>query len=1410
MEPDDDDLIAWVDPDLLAREKKITAIKKMLYASSGISNGLPSSTSSTRTTINDGRLSLADSVAQLRFGSSGDSGSNNENASSTAVERSRSLDSCLFVEFDPLNDEHCSSASANPAEVVSGPDLVVEEPKKPTEGDNHAACGQQFFHLVDRCSNASLQARRLVDYSKSVIADLVDQSDIYRKLVVSRRRFDLVSPDTSLKVTVHTPFDQTAPVLLFACHIRSSIGQIIGCVLCSFNSTRLLPIEQYAIKRFGVDEYLLPDSALADYVFVHDCLKLGHDPELELVDLPKIIQTSKIDESSLLSTLINNNNKNNINSTTGIGSLKRDDLQVVLNTIRQECEKLIDESAAVDAVHRKVNSKFVVQSVKALCSLFHRVENLSLIKAVKKFITACNMEVVVNGEMQSEMAIRKKYKNVKNAISCEFFGRIVAEFSTDSSTSCPFRPSDITDSEVNFHFMIETVHSLPQKWTTEYSQFYLACHLIHGDRELCSAFKTNCGRSDRHFYEYLLFDAWITLPIPLCALPRETKLCLALYGQRVDSNPSSCDQNSSATAGIVACLIDEQLCFSVTPLFDIDDILLNGTNLSPSIRARNSNPGYHNCPNGPKVQFALSLSLTTNRKCLDCNVKLLLEDMIENRALKELDRDEKDFIWEKRIYLTNFDEALPLVLSSAISWDWACLSNIYALVQLWRPVPTSIAMELLLPNCPDEFVRKYAVSCLKCNPVDSLMDILPQLVEVLRFERFECSSLAKCLLKFAVESRAFAFALFWELESHKAHPGWGLRCRLLQNVLVTVVGPGMPTEVRLQVELLSRLDSISEMVKRESRDDKKSKALLVQLHLLDSWLLQTHVRVPLNPSVLAVGVFTENGKVYRSLTCPVKVSFRTVSSNFDIMYKSGDDLRQDSLVLQMIHLMDHLWLKENLDLRMVVFRILPLQDKKGVIELVKNSKTLREIQVEEGGMTGVLRDDLIQKWLQKQNPSELEYQIALKNFRLSCAGWSVGTYVLGIGDRHNDNVMITSKGHLFHIDFGKYLGDAQMFGSFRRDRVPFLLTNDMLYAINAGESTKSAFFQQFVDCCCNAFNIIRKHSTLFVNLMQLMLYSSIPGLTRDSIAYMYQNFCKFPKLNFLVHTVVQGQRKTGHLSSGQILSFVPQTYTAQTDGTIQSVQVIDCEKWHVPAKVYMYKMKVERENVKVPSFVYRSYDEFCEFAESIYFRFPLIKMHSLPRGVTLRSNVRGVAVRRQSEIAQFIRSLFHYAEEISHSDLVYTFFHPIFRDEQADIKSKTQNLHHPENVSGEVKVQVEFRQGLLEIFINHARNLSLINGINLPDSYVKCYILPDKRGWSKKKTRVVRGTRDPTYNEMFVYRIPASQLKCKVLEISVWHYDLLKGNNFLGSITIPMADICDIPGLKMSDWFRLENRRFKT
>lgn len=268
------------------------------------------------------------------------------------------------------------------------------------------------------------------------------------------------------------------------------------------------------------------------------------------------------------------------------------------------------------------------------------------------------------------------------------------------------------------------------------------------------------------------------------------------------------------------------------------------------------------------------------------------------------------------------------------------------------------------------------------------------------------------------------------------------------------------------------------------------------------------------------------------------------------------------LTLQLVRVMDKLWLKEGLDLKMVTFDCVPTGHKKGMIELVTDAETLRKIQV-EWGLTGSFKDKPIAEWLAKQNPSQLEYQRAVDNFTVSCAGYSVATYILGICDRHNDNIMLKTSGHLFHIDFGKFLGDAQMFGNFKRDRTPFVLTSDMAYVINGGDrpSTK---FHHFVDLCCQAFNIVRKHGDLILHMLALMATAGIPGVTADAVTYVRKallpgqsnpeaaaSFAKmihislkswFTQFNFFLHNLAQLRFNTDE-DHGELLSFVPRTYT---------------------------------------------------------------------------------------------------------------------------------------------------------------------------------------------------------------------------------------------------------------------------
>lgn len=109
-----------------------------------------------------------------------------------------------------------------------------------------------------------------------------------------------------------------------------------------------------------------------------------------------------------------------------------------------------------------------------------------------------------------------------------------------------------------------------------------------------------------------------------------------------------------------------------------------------------------------------------------------------------------------------------------------------------------------------------------------------------------------------------------------------------------------------------------------------------------------------------------------------------------------------------------------------------------------------------------------------------------------------------------------------HIDFGHFLGNFKSKFGVKRERVPFVLTDDFIYIITKGGSKDSkefyklaagltsllsilftAYFCSFKNICEDAFLKMREHGPLFLNLFTMMLSCGIPELrTRDDISYI--------------------------------------------------------------------------------------------------------------------------------------------------------------------------------------------------------------------------------------------------------------------------------------------------------------------
>uniref|UniRef100_A0A8C9AL15 phosphatidylinositol-4,5-bisphosphate 3-kinase n=1 Tax=Prolemur simus TaxID=1328070 RepID=A0A8C9AL15_PROSS len=664
------------------------------------------------------------------------------------------------------------------------------------------------------------------------------------------------------------------------------------------------------------------------------------------------------------------------------------------------------------------------------------------------------------------------------------------------------KPSSVSLWSLEQPFCIELIQGSKVN-ADERMKLVVQAGLFHGNEMLCKTVSSSevsvC--SEPVWKQRLEFD------INICDLPRMARLCFALYAVIEKAKKARSTKKKSKKA--------------VGPRASQEGCGPRRARAAPGWRPhrgpggplppRLSQSGHLPClgdsrPTRNIWPGPLILELGRHSECgrVTEEEQLQLREILERRGSGELYEHEKDLVWKLRHEVQeHFPEALARLL---LVTKWNKHEDVAQMLYLlcsWPELPVLSALELLDFSFPDCHVGSFAIKSLRKLTDDELFQYLLQLVQVLKYESYLDCELTRFLLDRALANRRIGHFLFWHLRYSEMHvPSVALRFGLILEAYCRGSTHHMKVLMK-QGEALSKLKALNDFVKASSQKTTKpqTKEMMHVCMRQEAYLeALSHLQSPLDPSTLLAEVCVEQCTFMDSKMKPLWIMYSNEQAGGNgcvgIIFKNGDDLRQDMLTLQMIQLMDVLWKQEGLDLRMTPYGCLPTGDRTGLIEVVLRSDTIANIQLNKSNMaaTAAFNKDALLNWLKSKNPGEA-LDRAIEEFTLSCAGYCVATYVLGIGDRHSDNIMIRESGQLFHIDFGHFLGNFKTKFGINRERVPFILTYDFVHVIQQGKTNNSEKFERFRGYCERAYTILRRHGLLFLHLFALMRAAGLPELS---------------------------------------------------------------------------------------------------------------------------------------------------------------------------------------------------------------------------------------------------------------------------------------------------------------------------
>ncbi|KAJ5300562.1 uncharacterized protein N7443_005564 [Penicillium atrosanguineum] len=263
----------------------------------------------------------------------------------------------------------------------------------------------------------------------------------------------------------------------------------------------------------------------------------------------------------------------------------------------------------------------------------------------------------------------------------------------------------------------------------------------------------------------------------------------------------------------------------------------------------------------------------------------------------------------------------------------------------------------------------------------------------------------------------------------------------------------------------------------------------------------------------------DEAQILNSLQKPRKISIRGSDGKiYNALCKPKDDLRKDQRLMEFNNMINR-FLKRDVESskrRMYIktYAVTPLNEECGLIEWVDNLRTLREIIIKilrERGVapnyteikhylneicadrsmsklslftTKILAKlpPVLHEWFIEMFPETETWFTARLRYTRSSAVMSMVGYVLGLGDRHGENLSFEEgTGGILHVDFNCLFDKGQTFE--KPEVVPFRLTNNMVDAFGA-----YGYNGPFRRTCEITLSLLRQNEDALMTVLETFLH----------------------------------------------------------------------------------------------------------------------------------------------------------------------------------------------------------------------------------------------------------------------------------------------------------------------------------